>query len=117
MPTQTRRQEEYLENPLPHSEDAERVSLGAVILDNALIAHLVEELTEADYYHPLHKRVFTAMVELFNSSRPIDPVTIGDVISTGGSLEAIGGTPAITRLALGLPQFSDISEYIQIIKT
>ena len=38
------RREQYLEKPLPSSEESERAILGAILLDNALIAQAVEHL-------------------------------------------------------------------------
>ena len=38
------RREQYLEKPLPSSEESERVILGAILLDNAVIAQAVEHL-------------------------------------------------------------------------
>ena len=38
------RREQFLEKPLPSSEESERVILGSVLLDNALIAQAVEHL-------------------------------------------------------------------------
>jgi len=54
-----------LERPLPSSPDTERAILGAIILDNTLIAQAVELLKPADFYVPSHRRVFMAMIALF----------------------------------------------------
>jgi replicative DNA helicase len=110
------RREQYLEKPLPSSEDAERVILGAVLLDNALIAQAVEHLKPEDFYSPLNRRVFAAMIALFEKQRQIDPILIGEELKKEGSLESIGGTTTITNLTFGLPHFSDIGEYIQVVK-
>src|SRR3954451_388909 len=110
------RREQYLEKPLPSSEDAERVILGAILLDNALIAQAVEHLKPEDFYSPLNRRVFASMIALFEKQRQIDPILIGEELKKEGSLESIGGTTTITNLTFGLPHFSDIAEYIQVVK-
>ena len=110
------RREQYLEKPLPSSEDAERVILGAILLDNALIAQAVEHLKPEDFYSPLNRRVFASMIALFEKQRQIDPILIGEELKKEGSLESIGGTTTITNLTFGLPHFSDIAEYITVVK-
>ena len=59
------RREQYLERPLPSSEDSERVILGAILLDNALITQAVEHLRPEDFYSPLNRRVYNAMIGLY----------------------------------------------------
>jgi hypothetical protein len=38
------RREQFLEKPLPSSDESERIILGAILLDNALIANALETL-------------------------------------------------------------------------
>ena len=110
------RREQYLEKPLPSSEDAERVILGAILLDNALIAQAVEHLKPEDFYSPLNRRVFASMIALFEKQRQIDPVLIGEELKKEGSLESIGGITTITNLTFGLPHFSNVEEYIKVVR-
>lgn len=106
----------YLEKPLPSDTEAEQVSLGAVLLDNTIMSHLAERLKENDFYSPLHRRIFAAMLELFEKGAPIDPILIGDVLKREGSLNSIGGVTAITNLSFGLPHFDNVDHYINIIR-
>ncbi len=110
------RRDQYLEKPLPSSEDSERVILGAILLDNALMAHALEHLKAEDFYSPLNRRVFAAMIALFEKQKTIDPILIGEELKKEGSLDAIGGTTTITNLTFGLPHFSDIAEYINVVR-
>jgi replicative DNA helicase len=110
------RREQYLEKPLPSSEESERVILGAVLLDHHVIAQAVEHLKPEDFYSPFNRRVFAAMTVLFEKDSPIDAVLVGEEMKKEGSLEAFGGVPAITNLTFGLPHFSDIEDYIKVVK-
>lgn len=110
------RREQFLERPLPSSEESERAVLGAVLLDNSLISQAVEHLKAEDFYGPLHKRIFNAMTSLFEASRNIDPILIGEELKKDGSIEAIGGIATITNLTYGLPHFTDLSDYIKVVK-
>ena len=110
------RREQYLEKPLPSSEESERVILGAILLDNKVIAEAVEHLKPEDFYSPLNRRVFAAMIALFEKQRQIDPILIGEELKKEGSLESIGGTSTITNLTFGLPHFANVAEYIKVVR-
>jgi replicative DNA helicase len=109
--------EQFLEKPLPSSPDSERVILGAILLDNQLISQAIEYLSKDDFYSPLHRRIFNAMMSLFERSERIDPILIGEELKKDGSIDSIGGIAAITNLTYGLPHFSDILDYARIVKS
>src|SRR6476469_3680984 len=110
------RREQYLEKPLPSSEESERVILGGILLDNALISQAVEHLKAEDFYSPLHRKIYNAMIALFESAKQIDPILIGEELKKEGSIESIGGITTITNLTYGLPHFSNVAEYIKVVK-
>ena len=66
--------EQMLERPLPHSPDAERAILGGILLNNALISQAIEQLRPDDFYCHSHRRIYVAMVELFEKGYAIDPL-------------------------------------------
>jgi replicative DNA helicase len=103
--------EQFLEKPLPSSPESERVILGAILLDNQLISQAIEHLSKDDFYSPLHRRIFNAMMSLFERSERIDPILIGEELKKDGAIDSIGGIAAITNLTYGLPHFSDILDY------
>lgn len=108
--------EQYLEKPLPSSVESERVILGAILLDNQLITQTIEKLSPDDFYSPLHRRIYRAMLALFERSERIDPILIGEELKKDGSIESVGGVAAITNLTYGLPHFSELSDYIKVVK-
>jgi replicative DNA helicase len=110
------RREQYLERPLPSSEDSERVILGAILLDNALITQAIERLRPEDFYSPLNRRVYNAMISLFEQSKQIDPILIIEEMKKDGPVEAIGGISTIANLTYGLPHFSNLEEYVKVVK-
>jgi replicative DNA helicase len=108
--------DQFLEKPLPSSPDSERVILGAILLDNALISQAIELIKQEDFYLPLHRRVYKAMSTLFERGDRIDPILIGEELKKEGNLDTIGGIATITNLTYGLPHFSNIEHYAKIVK-
>ncbi len=108
--------EQFLERPLPSSPDSERVILGAILLDNELITQAIEQISPEDFYSPNNRRVFKAMLALFERGERIDPILIGEELKKDGSIDSIGGVATITNLTFGLPHFSDIFDYTKVVK-
>lgn len=99
--------DQFLEKPLPSNPDAERAVLGGILLDNNLIGEVVRLLRPADFYSPMHRRVFDAMLKLHERSQPLDPILIGEELKATGSLESIGGIATIANLTFGIPHFGE----------
>ena len=108
--------EQFLNKPLPSNVESERVILGGILLDNELVTQAIEQLEVDDFYSPNHRRVFKAMISLFERGDRIDPILIGEELKKDGSIDSIGGIAAITNLTYGLPHFSDILDYTKVVK-
>lgn len=108
--------DQFLESPLPSSTECERVVLGAILLDNELAGGAFERLVSRELYSLAHRRIFDAMRTLHGKAKPLDPITIGEELKKTAALEAVGGIPAITNLSYGLPHFSNLTTYVDIIK-
>lgn len=107
--------EQYLETPMPSNEEGERVILGAILLDNALIAEAIETLKPEDFYAPRNRSIFKGMISLFERGERIDPILIGEELKRDAKLDSIGGIATITNLTYGLPHFSNLSSYIKVV--
>lgn len=110
------KREQLLEKPLPSNEEGERVILGSILLDNALIAQAAEKLQPDDFYSPRNRRIFSAMISLFERQQAIDPILIGEELKKEGAYDSIGGVTVITNLTYGLPHFSNIEDYVKVVK-
>ena len=108
--------EQPLERSLPHSAEAERAILGAIILDNGLISQAIELLRPEDFYVPSHRRVFIAMTALFERSAEINPILIGEELKKDNALESVGGVSFITNLTYGLPHSTNIAHYAKVVR-
>jgi replicative DNA helicase len=102
----------------PHNLEAEKSVLGAVLLDERhLYALLVEEhLRPEHFYREQHGAVFAAMLELHETDRKIDHLTVGETLRQHGKLEEIGGPEAIDELAGWVPAAGHAREYGRIVR-
>lgn len=100
---------------LPNSPEAERVILGAILLDKSFIKLSSEKLQTSDFYDSNYRQIFKVMLSLAEAGKAIDPILIGEEMKKIESVLSFS-VADITNLTHGLPHFPDISNYIQILK-
>jgi len=105
-----------LEKSLPHSAEAERAVLGAVLLDNSLFDQTSEILIPGDFYLESHRSIFSTMERLSSGSRVIDSLTLREELKKDNTLEAVGGVTYIASLLDGVPRVSSVDHYARIVK-
>jgi len=101
---------------VPANIEAERSILGAVLLDNLSYNQAAEHLKPEDFLLDSHRRIYSRMVDLADSSRSIDLITLAEELGRYGELETIGGAAYITSLLDGVPDRPSIEHYIKIVR-
>ena len=71
-------EEAILKRVLPHSLEAEQSVIGSMIMDREAIVVASEIITGEDFYNKQYGTLFETMVELNDSGRPVDLVTLQD---------------------------------------
>ena len=105
-----------IQSAMPHNKEAEQSVLGSMLLNRECVTTAFEFLTENDFYIEANKKIFAAMLSLFNRNVPIDLVTVSDELTTQSTLEAIGGIQYLSYLASTLPTTANIEQHIGIIR-
>jgi replicative DNA helicase len=101
----------------PHSVDAERTVLGALLLDPEAIVKVSDLLTPADFYDPMHRMIYEAIYGLYTQHEPIDFVTVSSKLADNKKIQEVGGSAFLAELATSVPTSSHIYQYGQIVKT
>ena len=105
-----------LDTGLPANVDAEKVILGAILLDNAAHAEAAEAIKPDDFSLDSHRRIFLRMGELIDTGRAVDIVTLSHELSRYKEVEAVGGVAYLASLTEGLPRRPVIEDYVRIVK-
>ena len=100
----------------PQSLESEASVLGALLLDNSAFDHVLDLLTENDFYSFAHKEVFRVVAGLVNGSRPADVITVFEQFKTEGKAEEIGGLTFLNSLAQYVPSAGNIRRYAEIVR-
>src|ERR1051325_5536300 len=106
-----------LSRTLPQNRHAERAVLGAVLLRNSALHEVVALTTAEDFYHPAHRLILTAMIDLDRLGRAIDPLTVADELKRREQLGKIEGGEAY-RVALldDVPTAENVAHHARIVR-
>lgn len=100
----------------PHNEEAEQSVLGALLIDKDAIAMVASFLKPEHFYNDAHQKIYESMLSLYETSKPIDLVTLTALLKKKKAHEKIGGTGYLTELANFVPTASNIEHYALIVK-
>jgi replicative DNA helicase len=104
------------ERVLPHSLDAEKSVLGAILIHNEAFNHAAELIDARDFFRDAHRRIFDSMVVLSERNHAIDFITLKEEFSRTGQLDEVGGPAYIASLADGVPRSANVEYYARIVK-
>jgi replicative DNA helicase len=82
----------------PQSLEAERAVLGAILLEPSLLPRAVELLTPEEFYKEAHRRIFAAMIYLFERGEAPDTIMVAETLRRDGVFEEVGGHTVLATL-------------------
>src|SRR3981081_2922092 len=105
----------YSISALPANVEAERSILGAILLDNFSYNQAAEHLRADDFSLDSHRRIYSRMIDLAESSRPIDMITLIEELDRHKDLQTVGDVGYISSLVDGVPERPSIEHYVKIV--
>ncbi len=100
----------------PHNIDAERATLGALLIDSEAISVVLQYLRHKDFYKSSHQKIFKAVVELFNKGEFADLITLSDELQNENCLDSCGGAAYISTLISVVPTSANVEYYARIVQ-
>ncbi len=83
----------------PHNLEAEQSLLGAILINNDAINHVLSFLDASHFHLPVHGRIFEAVLKLIERGQIADPVSLKHYFENDESLSDVGGAQYLARLA------------------
>lgn len=99
----------------PQSIDAEKSLLGAVLIDDEVLADVSEFVTKADFYDKRHGIIFDGMMRLYEHHKPVDLLTLTDELKRKKELETVGGSAYLTELTTYVPTSAHAAAYADLV--
>lgn len=100
----------------PQNIEAEQMVLGAILIENDSINKVIEVLSPDDFYKDTHRRIFKAMLDMFESGDAIDLVTLSDALRGRTGLDAVGGASYLATLVSLVPTAANIKFHARIVR-
>lgn len=99
----------------PQATELEEAVLGAMLLEKEAVMLVSEILKPASFYKKPHELIYSAIMELYGRSEPVDLLTIMQLLKKNGQLDAIGGAYYLTQLTSGISSAANTEFHARII--
>ena len=106
----------WLQKVPPHNLEAEQSILSAILIENNTLPEVLEILSDQDFYREAHRKIFKAMVELFEKNEPADLVTLTNLLKERGQLGSLGGASYLAELVDAVPMAVNAAHYAKIVQ-
>lgn len=106
----------WLQKVPPHNIEAEQSILSAILIENNTLPEVLEILSDQDFYREAHRKIFKAMVELFEKNEPADLVTLTNLLKERGQLGSLGGASYLAELVDAVPMAVNAAHYAKIVQ-
>ena len=109
--------ESAIERPLPHSAEAERAILSAILLGGPGSDDALSSVEPSEFFLPQHQVLFRHMRRLREHCVPTDDyILLHESLGTTGELEAAGGIAYISQIPDGRPRITNVEHYVGIVR-
>lgn len=103
----------------PHDIDVEQAFLGAVIWNNEVVDIVDGKLAEADFFEPVHARLWSVFMEARRAGRVIDARLTAAALGSDAQVEIVRGMSVsqyVARLAAGAITVAGAKDYAASIR-
>jgi replicative DNA helicase len=106
----------FQERKPPYSLEAEISVLGGMLIDPEAIARVIEVVDHSMFYREANRRLFRAMVRLWERGEVVDVVLLSEELKNAGDYDAVGGTAYLAELNDAVPTAANIEYHARIVR-
>ncbi|HUG36876.1 MAG TPA: replicative DNA helicase, partial [Candidatus Limnocylindrales bacterium] len=99
----------------PFSMEAETAVLGGVLIDRDALVRAIEVVDETMFYREGNRRLFRAMVKLFERGDVIDVITVSEELKKTAEFDAAGGYDYLAGLINAVPTAANVEYHARIV--
>jgi replicative DNA helicase len=101
---------------LPHNIEAEKATLGSILINREAIVAVAPWLLPEYFYMERHTQIYEAMLTCYNARIPPDTRTVSEELRRRDRLEGVGGIPYLSDLVDTVPTSYHVEYYARIIE-
>lgn len=100
----------------PHSVESEQSLLGGLLIGGEVAwDRIADVVSESDFYRDDHRRIFASIRQLAETGKPVDVITVADVIEASNQTDQTGGLAYLGEIANATPSAANIKGYAQTV--
>ena len=99
----------------PQAIELEEAVLGALMIDNESLSDTIDSLQPEYFYKLDNQKIFEAIINLFNNSKPVDILTVSEELKRMNALDSVGGMIYISQLTNNISSSSNTEFHARII--
>ena len=100
----------------PQNLEAEQSLLGCLMLSKDAIIKISDIIRPADFYKDAHRRIYEAIVSLYEKQEPLDILSVTNKLEEKKSIDDIGGVSYLTSLVNSIPTAAHVVHYAKIVQ-
>jgi replicative DNA helicase len=100
----------------PYSYEAELSVLGGMLLDPDAVVRIIELIDDSMFYREGNRRLFRAMVRLWERGGVVDHITLSEELKNVGDFDAVGGTAFLAQLLDAVATSANIEYHAGIVR-
>ncbi len=100
----------------PQSLESEMCLLGGLMLDKEAIIKVADLLEPRDFYRPIHRIIYEAMLDLFSRNEPVDLLSVSGRLKDKNKIEEVGGHSYLTELINTVPTAAHVASYAKTVQ-
>lgn len=100
----------------PQAKDLEAAILGIVMMEPGTIDTVTMILKPEAFYMEGHQRIYRAILNLTNKSRPTDLLMVTEELTVAGELDVVGGAYYVSKLTNDVRSSAPLEEYCRIVQ-
>jgi replicative DNA helicase len=103
---------------LPQAPDAEQGVLSSILLAPREVGGLCaeKEIQSTHFHIPAHGTIYAVLLEMYDANKPIDVITLTQVLRDRHLLDQIGGPAFVSDLFTFLPTAANAKYYLEIVE-
>lgn len=99
----------------PQALEVEKAVLGALMIDREAYVEVCELLHVESFYDPRHQKIYAAIQQLGVEEKPIDVLTVTDMLGKNGTLAEVGGPGYVAELSSMVATSANIAYHANIV--
>jgi replicative DNA helicase len=106
----------FAERRPPYSLEAEMSVLGGMFIDSDAVVKAIEVVDDSMFFREGHRRLYRAMIRLWEQGEVIDAVTLSEQLKRVGDFDAVGGAAYLAQLLDAVPTAANVEYHARIVR-